>query len=50
MPTSTTVDEGYESIEKKQYKFCHNYNINSMSVSPDGEEVMEGLLADKERE
>jgi len=37
MPTSQTVDEGYESIEKKQFKFCHNYNINSMSVAPDGE-------------
>ena len=35
-PTSQVVDEGYESIEKKQFKYCHNYNINSMSVSPDG--------------
>jgi serine/threonine-protein phosphatase 2A regulatory subunit B len=37
---SKTVDEGVESIERKQYKYCHNYNINSMSVSPDGENFL----------
>ncbi len=31
------VAEGYEGCEKKQYKNCHNYNINSLSVAPDGE-------------
>lgn len=36
MPESRIVDEGYESTEKKQFKFCHNYNINSLSSSPDG--------------
>lgn len=36
LPQNTSVDEGYESVERKQFKFCHNYNINTMSVSPDG--------------
>ena len=40
MPKSQTVDEGYESFERKQYKFCHNYNINSLSVSPDGQNFL----------
>ena len=40
MPTAKVVDEGYESIERKQYKYCHNYNINSMSSSPDGEHFL----------
>lgn len=40
MPKSKTVDEGVESIERKQYKYCHNYNINSMSVSPNGENFL----------
>ncbi len=40
MPKSQTVDEGYESIERKQFKYCHSYNINSMSASPDGENFL----------
>lgn len=40
MPTNVSVDEGYESVERKQFKFCHNYNINTMSVSPDGENFL----------
>ena len=40
MPESRIVDEGYESTEKKQFKFCHNYNINSLSSSPDGENFL----------
>ena len=40
IPKSRLVDEGYESVEKMQYKFCHNYNINSMSSSPDGENFL----------
>ena len=40
MPKSQVIDEGYESIEKKQFKYCHNYNINSMSVSPDGQNFL----------
>ena len=39
-PKSEVVDEGYESCEKKQFKHCHNYNINSMSVSPDGQNFL----------
>ena len=31
------MDEGYDSIEKCQFKYCHNYNINFMSSSPDSE-------------
>jgi serine/threonine-protein phosphatase 2A regulatory subunit B len=27
-------------VEKRQYKNCHNYNINSLSVSPDGENFL----------
>jgi serine/threonine-protein phosphatase 2A regulatory subunit B len=40
MPQSRVVDEGYENIERKQFKSCHNYNINSMSASPDGENFL----------
>lgn len=40
IPKSKIVDEGIESMEKTQYKFCHNYNINSMSSSPDGENFL----------
>ena len=40
MPESRIIDEGYESTEKKQYKFCHNYNINSLSSSPDGQNFL----------
>ena len=35
-----TVGESFESTEKKQYKNCHNYNINSLSVSPDSESFL----------
>lgn len=31
------VSEGYEGVERKQYKNCHQYNINSLSTSSDGE-------------
>jgi len=27
-------------VEKKQFKNCHNYNINSLSLSPDGESFL----------
>lgn len=40
LPTSKVVEEGYESVERKQYKYCHNYNINSMSSSPNGENFL----------
>lgn len=39
-PTSTVVSQGYEGVDKKLYKNCHNYNINSLSVSPDGENFL----------
>lgn len=34
------VSQGYEGIERKQFKNCHNYNINSLSTSPDGENFL----------
>jgi serine/threonine-protein phosphatase 2A regulatory subunit B len=40
LPKNTSVEEGYEPVERKQFKFCHNYNINTMSVSPDGENFL----------
>lgn len=40
MPKSQIVGEGYEGVEKRQYKNCHNYNINSLSLSPDGENFL----------
>jgi serine/threonine-protein phosphatase 2A regulatory subunit B len=33
-------DQGYEGIETQQFKNCHSYNINSLSVSPDGENFL----------
>jgi serine/threonine-protein phosphatase 2A regulatory subunit B len=29
-----------EGVEKKQFKNCHNYNINSLSMSPNGENFL----------
>ena len=40
LPKTNVVSEGYEGVEKKQYKNCHNYNINSLSLSPDGENFL----------
>jgi serine/threonine-protein phosphatase 2A regulatory subunit B len=40
IPKSKIVDEGFELAEKTKFKFCHTYNINSMSSSPDGENFM----------
>lgn len=40
LPQSTVLSSGYEGVERKQYKNCHNYNINSLSVSPDGESFL----------
>lgn len=37
MPNTIVMGESFEGIEKKQFKNCHNYNINSLSVSPDSE-------------
>lgn len=31
------MSQGFEGVERKQFKHCHNYNINSLSTSPDGE-------------
>ena len=36
-PQAQIQNQGYEGVERKQYKNCHNYNINSLSVSCDGE-------------
>ena len=40
MPKTEAVQEVYEGVEKKQFKNCHNYNINSLSQSPDGENFL----------
>lgn len=37
LPETEIVSEGFEGIEKKEFKNCHQYNINSLSVSSDGE-------------
>ena len=34
------LSSGYEGVERRQYKNCHNYNINSLSVSNDGESFL----------
>lgn len=39
-PKSEVISSGYEGVQRKQYKNCHNYNINSLSVSPDGESFL----------
>lgn len=36
-PTTKVKNQNYEGVEKTQFRNCHNYNINSLSVSPDGE-------------
>ena len=36
LPRTQVVQEGYEGVEKTQFKNCHNYNINSLSLAPDG--------------
>lgn len=40
LPHAQVYSSGYEGMERKQYKNCHNYNINSLSVSPDGESFL----------
>ena len=37
MPKSTTLNTTVEGHTKKNFKNCHNFNINALSVSPDGE-------------
>jgi len=39
-PRAEVLSSGYEGMERKQFKNCHNYNINSLSVSPDGENFL----------
>ena len=39
-PQAQTLSSGYEGVERRQYKNCHNYNINSLSVSNDGESFL----------
>jgi serine/threonine-protein phosphatase 2A regulatory subunit B len=36
-PTREVVGEGFQAVEKNEYRGCHSYNINSLSLSPDGE-------------
>ncbi len=40
LPETEIVREGYEGIQRKEFKNCHHYNINSLSVSADGETFM----------
>jgi serine/threonine-protein phosphatase 2A regulatory subunit B len=37
MPVSQACGEGYIGKERSQFRGCHNYNINSLSISKDGE-------------
>lgn len=36
-PVTQVVGEGFQAVEKNEYRGCHSYNINSLSLSPDGE-------------
>jgi hypothetical protein len=36
MPQSRVVGEGFQATEKNEYRGCHDYNINSLSLSSDG--------------
>lgn len=40
LPTSSIFSSGVEGKTKKQYKNCHNQNINSISASPDCEHFL----------
>jgi len=40
LPETEVVAEGFEGVERKQFKNCHQYNINSLSVSSDGEHFL----------
>jgi serine/threonine-protein phosphatase 2A regulatory subunit B len=40
LPEHEIVSEAFEGVERKQYKNCHQYNINSMSISSDGEHFL----------
>jgi serine/threonine-protein phosphatase 2A regulatory subunit B len=40
LPENEITSEGFEGVERKQYKNCHQYNINSLSVSSDGEHFL----------
>jgi len=37
LPKSNVIGEGYFAKEKYQYRGCHNYNVNSISLAQDGE-------------
>lgn len=39
-PQAQVVSSGYEGILRKEFKNCHNYSINSLSTSPDGENFL----------
>jgi serine/threonine-protein phosphatase 2A regulatory subunit B len=39
-PRKSVLNESFEGNEKRQFKNCHNYNINSLSMSPDGENFL----------
>ena len=40
LPETEIVSEGYEGVFRKEFKNCHQYNINSLSVSADGESFL----------
>jgi serine/threonine-protein phosphatase 2A regulatory subunit B len=40
LPETDIVSERFEGTERKQFKNCHQYNINSLSVSADGESFL----------
>lgn len=37
LPETDVISEGYEGVMRREFKNCHQYNINSLSVSSDGE-------------
>lgn len=40
LPKYHTQEEGFEGFETTQFRNCHSYNINSLSVSPDCENFL----------
>lgn len=40
MPRSKVVNESFEGRNRMQYKNAHDYNINSLSLCPDGENFL----------
>jgi serine/threonine-protein phosphatase 2A regulatory subunit B len=37
LPKNKLISQGYEGDERRRFQHCHNYNVNCLSTSPDGE-------------